>query len=241
MLALGFSLWQLEKSFNVSEFRGYPLNFRALWIPGLLAFAVMLIHNAFPDVSILTLISSLSLFLTFAVMLVRHGRRAMPGLASFVTAGLPRMSGELVLFLSAGVLAAGISTAVTVSGIDLVPEAFGPSEASLNGAAESFRHPPCDQCYDSERPDPARLAGSRPARDDLPHDLGDGRLHLSIQRPEPCNPGTLRYQRIQLSAMERALRRAFAGTGYPGAASDVGILPGLHAVRILPGFSFISD
>ncbi len=131
MLALGFSLWQLEKSFNVSEFRGYPLNFRALWIPGLLAFAVMLIHNAFPDVSILTLISSLSLFLTFAVMLVRHGRRAMPGLASFVTAGLPRMSGELVLFLSAGVLAAGISTAVTVSGIDLVPEAFGPSEASL--------------------------------------------------------------------------------------------------------------
>jgi hypothetical protein len=131
MLALGFSVWQFEKVFNVAEFRGYPLNFQALWIPGLLALAVMLIHNSYPDLSILTLISSLSLLLTFAVMLARHRRKAIPELGEFVTEGLPRMSGELVLFLSAGVLAAGISTAVTVSGIDLTPEVFGPSEASL--------------------------------------------------------------------------------------------------------------
>jgi hypothetical protein len=131
MLALGFSVWQFEKVFNVAEFRGYPLNFQALWIPGLLALAVMLIHNSYPDLSILTLISSLSLLLTFAVMLARHRRKAMPRLGEFITEGLPRMSGELVLFLSAGVLAAGISTAVTVSGIDLTPEVFGPSQASL--------------------------------------------------------------------------------------------------------------
>ena len=73
----------------------------------------------------------LSLLLTLAVMLARHRRNAIPGLGEFVTQGLPRMSGELVLFLSAGVLAAGISTAVAVSGIDLTPEVFGPSEASL--------------------------------------------------------------------------------------------------------------
>ena len=131
MLALGFSAWQFQKLFDVAEFRGYPLNFQALWIPGLLALAVMLIHNRYPDLSILTLISSLSLLLTLAVMLARHRRNAIPGLGEFVTQGLPRMSGELVLFLSAGVLAAGISTAVAVSGIDLTPEVFGPSEASL--------------------------------------------------------------------------------------------------------------
>ena len=131
MLALAFSAWQFEKLFDVREFRGYPLNFQALWIPGLLALAVMLIHNRYPDLSILTLISSLSLLLTVAVMLARHRRRAIPGMAEFVTEGLPRMSGELVLFLSAGVLAAGISTGVAASGVDLTPEVFGATEASL--------------------------------------------------------------------------------------------------------------
>ena len=112
MLALGFSAWQFNNIFDVAEFRGYPLNFQALWIPGLLALAVMLIHNSYPDLSILTLISSLALLLTFAVMLVRHRRKALYGLGEFVTEGLPRMSGELVLFLSAGVLAAGICSIV---------------------------------------------------------------------------------------------------------------------------------
>jgi hypothetical protein len=131
MLALGFSAWQFGRLFDVREFRGYPLNFQALWIPGLLALAVLLLHNRFPGLSILTLISTLSVSLTLIVMLLRHRLPGIARVGGFVTEGLPRMSGELVLFLSAGVLAAGISTAVAASGVDLTPASFGPTQASL--------------------------------------------------------------------------------------------------------------
>lgn len=131
MLALAFSGWQLTRLFDASVFRGYPLNFQALWIPGLLAVAVMVIHDRYPELSILTLISGLSVMLTLFVMLIRHGAGTLQQLEAFVSGTLPRMSGELVLFLSAGVLAAGISTAVAASGLDLTPDRFGPTEASL--------------------------------------------------------------------------------------------------------------
>lgn len=131
MLALAFSVWQFGRLFDVDDFRGYPLNFQALWIPGLLALAVLLLHNHFPGLSILTLISTLSVSLTLLVMLARQRFQGIAQVGRFVTNGLPRMSGELVLFLSAGVLAAGISSAVAASGLDLTPESFGPTQASL--------------------------------------------------------------------------------------------------------------
>jgi hypothetical protein len=131
MLALGFSVWQFGKQFDVDTFRGYPLNFQALWIPGLLAVAVLLLHDRFPELSILTLISLLSVSMTLVVLTIKHGGAARLKLAHFISDGLPRMKGELTLFLSAGVLAAGISTAVTASGMDLTPDSFGATEASL--------------------------------------------------------------------------------------------------------------
>ena len=124
MLALGFSAWQFGRLFDVREFRGYPLNFQALWIPGLLALAVLLLHIRFPGLSILTLISTLSVSLTLIVMLLRHRLPGIARVGGFVTEGLPRMSGELVLFLSAGVLAAGIALLTGASGREMVSLIF---------------------------------------------------------------------------------------------------------------------
>jgi hypothetical protein len=131
MIALAWSGWQLTRQFNVDHYQGYPLHFQSLWIPGLLAIAVLMIHHYFPKLPILTLISLLSVSMTFLVMFIRDGKNTASRVAGFVTGGLPGMKGELVLFLSAGVLAAGISTVITATGFDLVPDNFGTTEASL--------------------------------------------------------------------------------------------------------------
>jgi len=131
MIALAWSGWQLTRYFDVDHYQGYPLHFQSLWIPGLLAIAVLLIHHYVPKLPILTLISLLSVSMTLLVMLVRNREETASRVAGFVTGGLPGMKGELVLFLSAGVLAAGISTAISATGFDLIPDRFGATQASL--------------------------------------------------------------------------------------------------------------
>ena len=66
-----------------------------------------------------------------AILLLRHASRALPEIGAHVREGLPRMSGELLLFLAAGVLAAGIGSAVQGAGWALGLEAFGATEASF--------------------------------------------------------------------------------------------------------------
>jgi hypothetical protein len=123
--------WQLSRWPNATAYIGYPMHFGALWIPALLAALVMTLHHLLPAVPILSLISALALVLTLVVLLVRHRGGALPRFVDQVRHGLPRMSGELVLFLAAGVLAAGIASAVQSSGWTLDLRAFGATEASL--------------------------------------------------------------------------------------------------------------
>jgi len=130
-LGLSLSAWQLSRHNGVHDYIGYPMHFGALWIPGLLASLVLLVHQLSPATPILSLISALAVSLTLVVLLLRHTSQAMPELLSHVRGGLPRMSGELLLFLAAGVLAAGIGSAVQGAGWTLELEAFGASAASL--------------------------------------------------------------------------------------------------------------
>ena len=123
--------WQLTRWPGVGDYIGYPMHFGALWIPGLLAVLVLTVHDLLPGVPILSLISSAALLLTLAVLLARQRRGAPPRFVDHVRSGLPRMSGELVLFLAAGVLAAGIASAVQSSGWTLDLLEFGATEASL--------------------------------------------------------------------------------------------------------------
>jgi hypothetical protein len=131
LLGLLLAGWQLARREEAARFVGYPMHFGALWIPALLASLVMGLHELLPELPILTLISACALGLTLAVLLLRNPRTATKRLAGQVTEGLPRMAGELLLFLAAGVLAAGISSAVQASGWTLSLIAFGATEASL--------------------------------------------------------------------------------------------------------------
>lgn len=131
MIALAFSAWQLTRQFHVDSYQGYPLHFQSLWIPALLTIAVLVVHHYFPGLSILTLISLLSVSMTVLVMIIRTRKKTASTIAQFIAGDLPLMKGELVLFLSAGVLAAGISTLIAATGLDLVPDSFGATEASM--------------------------------------------------------------------------------------------------------------
>ena len=130
-VALLIAGWQLSRWAGADAFVGYPMHFGALWVPGLLALLVLLLHQLWPMVPILSLISSLALLLTLIVLSVREGSQAMSLFIGHVRDGLPRMSGELVLFLAAGVLAAGIASAVQGSGWTLDLPRFAATEASI--------------------------------------------------------------------------------------------------------------
>jgi hypothetical protein len=130
-LGLSVSAWQLSWRPAARDFVGYPMHFEALWIPGLLASLVLLMHQLSPGTPVLTLISSLSVLLTLGALLVRDAPRALSGFFAHVQEGLPRMSGELLLFLAAGVLAAGIGSVVQSTGWTLDLISFGATEASL--------------------------------------------------------------------------------------------------------------
>ena len=84
-----------------------------IWIVSavLLATLVLTLHQLSPETPVLTLISSLAALLTLIVLFVRHAPSALSRFVSHIREGLPRMSGELALFLAAGVLAAGIGSA----------------------------------------------------------------------------------------------------------------------------------
>ena len=130
-LGLVFSAWRLGRHHGADGYVGYPMHFGALWIPALLALLVMTVHELAPAVPVLTLIAGLSLLLTVIVLMVRRRRGAGGAFVAQVSSGLPRMSGELALFLAAGVLAAGIASVVQSTGWTLDLNGFGATEASL--------------------------------------------------------------------------------------------------------------
>lgn len=128
LVGLGASTWQLRRHADADGFVGYPLNPAALRVPALLAVAVMLLHALLPDIPILSLISLSALSIT-ALTLLWGGR--VREFTRHIGDGLPGMSGELLLFLAAGVLAAGIASVVANAAWQLPLAHFGANAASL--------------------------------------------------------------------------------------------------------------
>ena len=94
----------------VDEFVGYPMNRSMLLVPALLTLTVITGFLLFEGKPILLIIAISALLLTLILLGLRKGPDRMAGeIFDFICTGLPRMSNELVLFLSAGVLAVGIS------------------------------------------------------------------------------------------------------------------------------------
>ena len=102
---------------DVDRFRGYPVHLEGLRVPVALGFAVLAAAAATSRFSVLALITMLTPLLVTAVLLRRGGVRMLrDGLIDYVAARAPQMGAELALFLSAGVMAAGLIAASAAAG-----------------------------------------------------------------------------------------------------------------------------
>ncbi|WP_375055701.1 hypothetical protein [Zobellella sp. DQSA1] len=135
LLGLGLTFWQLcrqqgGEAAPVGDFTGYPLHPGGIWLPALLAACVLLLHQLWPALSILAVITLLAPALS---LLVLFGARRSPlaALGRLVNGRLPQMGNELALFLAAGVLGYGLETLIAAWGGTLPLQGFGALEASL--------------------------------------------------------------------------------------------------------------
>jgi len=119
---------------GAEDFRGYPLNVSSLWLPALLAALILAAHGWRADLSILGLIALLAPSVTVVTLAVRR-RSVVNEVTVHFRRGLPAMKGELVLFLSAGVMATGLTVLMAVTELTLPMQGFGGREAALLLAA----------------------------------------------------------------------------------------------------------
>lgn len=129
LIGLGLTFADLARD-RPQGFEGFPMNFRSLWLPAVLAVLILTIHELRPDLSVVAVLAGLSPALAMVILGARRGA-ALTTARQHVTLALPRMANELWLFLSAGVLAAGIASVLAGSG-GLHPfSSYGPAQASL--------------------------------------------------------------------------------------------------------------
>ena len=105
LVVIFFAVRQLSEN---ERFEGYPLRLNSLWLPTLLAVAVLVVHYLYPQLSILFIIT-LSAPLICILTLLKRGR-VMQQLRSHVHGRLANMTNEVVLFLSAGVFSFGLQS-----------------------------------------------------------------------------------------------------------------------------------
>ena len=129
-LALTWTEHRFRRSGSLHTFEGYPVNFRALWVPSLMVICILAANSLFPDISVLVLVSALSLIVTALVTTIRESLfRAIRTVRNFSYARLPDMYAELGLFFSTGVMAAGISVLVATTQPTLDVVGFTPEIA----------------------------------------------------------------------------------------------------------------
>ena len=94
----------------IARFQGYPFRLESLWLPFVLVCSVAAVHWLWPSLSVLLLLALLAPLLCAVVLAARSGvAGAARTMARFALTGLPGMSGELTLFLAAGVLGGGLA------------------------------------------------------------------------------------------------------------------------------------
>lgn len=129
---LVFAEARMRFKMEVAEFRGYPVQFSSLWIPVVLASLVLMLSQVLPEWSVLTRISISALGLTVTVLSLRMGcRKTLRILQLQVTETMPGMVNELLLFLVAGVLAAGLASVIGGGLISIATIEFHWHEAVL--------------------------------------------------------------------------------------------------------------
>ena len=131
-IAFGYADERRHGAGRLSRFEGYPLRYRNLAFPAVLGLALVTWHQVNPAFPVLVSIAGLAPALTLAVLAVTRGPfRGYQVMMAHGRAELPHMAGELALFLSAGVLAVGLSSALAAHGGLWVPSRFDAGAATL--------------------------------------------------------------------------------------------------------------
>jgi hypothetical protein len=120
-----------ERHGGARDFAGYPVRLEALWVPFVLAVGVLAIHALQPAWSVLAIIALLAPAVTAVVLVARRGSAAPALMAELVRTRIPRMGGEMALFLAAGVLAAGMAGMIGALDLGMPFTRFGGLEAAL--------------------------------------------------------------------------------------------------------------
>ncbi len=101
-------LYVLDKQEEI--FEGYPMHIKSLFIPAELCIFVFIAHYFFPDVSTLILVASVVMITVIVNLLSLYSpAKAAEVFIDHVENGIANSASELLLFLSAGLLAVGIS------------------------------------------------------------------------------------------------------------------------------------
>jgi len=119
-------------SHRISKFSGYPMSRSKLWLPIALTLTVVATQAVFSTLPILVVISASALGLSIVVLCYKLGvSGGIQSLSRHVEAGLPKSANELLLFLSAGVLATGLTAYLNTSGYQIGISEFTYSMACL--------------------------------------------------------------------------------------------------------------
>ena len=130
-LALLMTRQELAGRRDLAHCEGYPMQTQALKIPALLAVTILVAHELFQNIPVVTLIAITSLTITALLLARREPAKVATHYGRHITTALPAMQSELWLFLSAGVLATGINAVIHSTGFALSISHAGALEISL--------------------------------------------------------------------------------------------------------------
>ncbi|RTE67130.1 hypothetical protein EH243_02685 [Amphritea opalescens] len=131
LIGLLLSSWQIACHPDTSHAQGYPMHFKALWMPLLLAVLVMAAHWRWPELSVMTLVTLIAILFVLVYLSIKQGMNSINLLKLHVDEGLPKLGSEVTLFLAAAVMAAGVAALLESLQIRLAPEHFTAPEACL--------------------------------------------------------------------------------------------------------------
>lgn len=129
LLMLGYTYWELSRAPEANQLTGYPLNPGSLWLPLLLAVLVMVSHQIWPEVPVLTLVTLIAVLVALGWSVLREGISGVYKSIQHVQTALPRQGNEVMLFLGAAVLGAGVAALLDSFDIQLSFATFGANQA----------------------------------------------------------------------------------------------------------------
>jgi hypothetical protein len=126
LVAICLCIWDVSREWGgrLAAYRGYSLSASLLRMPVALVLLVVVAHQLFPTVLVSRIVLLSALGVTVAGLLLREWSGLVRTVARHARHELPGLRGEVTLFVSAGILGAGLRVLFPVLNLDLPLPAF---------------------------------------------------------------------------------------------------------------------